>query len=255
MSGVRGLIFAGDIYMEPFLSDGSLGAMIGPFEGGKFAMKPNSEQMDMISNGRDTFGQIVETVGVPGASDLDVTFNEHSPEIMALGLMGTVIALTQTAGSWTAGNEPPVLAKLDKWVGLPKAALGSAIVVKDSGGTTTFVEGTDYLLNRALGRVKAITGGAITDDQPLKLTGPYDAFGGSTILGMQQANLRVRFTLDGINYLDRAPCIVTVWEAVLASSEPLDFYSRKYATVSLKGRMKTPAGMTFPYKVDLRQPT
>lgn len=116
----------------------------------------------------------------------------------------------------------------------------------------SYVAGVDYLLNAQLGWVKAITGGAIFDNQPLVVSGSYAAITGTEIKGATQAQLRVRMKLDGKNFADDTPCIVTVHEAVIAADAAFDFLSDDFATVTMPGRMKTPSGFTEPFTVHLR---
>lgn len=115
----------------------------------------------------------------------------------------------------------------------------------------TYVQGTDYLVNAQLGWIQAISGGGILDNEPLKVSGPYAAITGTEIKGATQAQLRVRFKFDGVNYADNAPCIVTVHEAVIAADAAFDFLSDEFATITMPGRMKTPAGFNEPFTVQL----
>src|SRR5574337_1575572 len=242
----RGLLFAGDVYMQPIVG-GVLMDRVGPIEGGQFAIKPNADVIDFVSTGRNTWGQILESVGLQKPADLTVILREYSADVL-LGLMGSVSALTQASGNLAAVS---VTAKLDKWVTLTKAALSGSAMVKDSTDATTYVEGTDYVLHRTRGWFKALSGGTIADGVTVHLTSAYDAISGSSIAGAQAANLRVRFELDGKNMADDSDVHVTVYEAILSAADALDFLSGKFAEVKLTGRMKTPAGMTQPYTVDL----
>ncbi len=117
---------------------------------------------------------------------------------------------------------------------------------------STYVEGEDYIVNRTLGWIKAINGGAILDGQPLKVTVDYDAITGTEIKGATSADVRARFKLDGINQADKLPCIVSVHEVVIAADSAFDFLAEDFNSVSLPGRMKTPAGFTEPFTVHLR---
>ena len=67
-----------------------------------------------------------------------------------------------------------------------------------------------------------------------------------------QAQIRARFLLDGVNFADDTPCIVTIHEAVIAADSAFDFLADDFNAVSLPGRMKTPTGFTEPYTVALR---
>ena len=311
----RGYIFEGSLYMQPIVS-GVLGAMVGPLEGTKFSIKPNVDRKDMISRGRGTFGQVLESVSVQTPADFAITFAEGSPAVLAMGLMGSVAAITQTSGSLTAVS---VLTAPDTWTALTKAELtGTATVTLPSasftgaiagttltvsaigsgslvigqtitGGTTsggtiitalgtgtggvgtytvnnsqtvtsgamtatgpTYTEGVDYLLNRSMGALKALSTGTIPANSTVLLTSAYNAISGSRISGATTPNMRARFTLDGRNMADLTDCQVIVYEAIIAPDQAVDLLSGEFVTTSLSGRMKTPAGYVSPFIVDLR---
>jgi hypothetical protein len=145
-----------------------------------------------------------------------------------------------------------VTAKLGAWVQLTKQALTGASTVTNAAASTTYVDGTDYIINRVLGLFKALPGGSITNNQALKLTSAYNAITGTEIKGATQAQVRAKFKLDGINFADDLPVIVTVHEAVIAADAAFDFLGDDFNTLSLPGRMKTPAGFTEPFTVHLR---
>jgi hypothetical protein len=245
----RAFLGAGDLYLARQVS-GVFEEYTGPFECSKFEIKPNVQLREQTSKGRSTYGQVIETVALQQPADLSVDLTEVNKETLAIALLGTTAALSQTSGTLT---DEVVTAKLDKWVVLSKAAFNEAsFTLKNSAGSTTYVKGVDYILNAQLGWFKALTGGAITEAQSLKASGPYLAITGTEIKGATQAQLRVRFKLDGKNFADDTPCIVTVHEAVIAADAAFDFLSDNFATVTMPGRMKTPSGMTEPFNVHLR---
>lgn len=245
----RAFLGAGDLYLAR-LVNGVWEDYAGPFECSRFEIKPNVELREQISKGKTTYGQVIETVALQQPADLSVDLTEVNRETLAIALLGTVAALTQGAGSIT---DEAITAKLDKWVPLSKASFAQAgFVVTHTTGAPTYVEGVDYIVNRALGWVKALTGGAITDAQALKVDGTYTAITGTEIKGSTQAQLRVRVKLDGKNFADDLPCIVTVHEAVIAADAAFDFLSDQFAVVTMPGRMKTPSGYTEPFTVHLR---
>lgn len=244
----RGFLGAGDLYISRQVS-GSWEDWAGPFEATKFEIKPNIELKEQVSKGRTTYGQVIETVAIAQPSDLSIDLAEVNKESLAIALLGTTAALTQ--GSGTLADEA-LVAKLDKWVALSKAALTGSQTVTHTSGSPTYVEGVDYLVNKQLGWIKAIVGGAITDGQSLKVDTTYDAITGTEIKGSTQTQLRARFKLDGKNFADDLPCIVTVHEAVIAADAAFDFLGDDFATVTMPGRMKTPTGYTEPFTVHLR---
>ena len=110
----RANVYEGSVYMSRFLN-GAWGAYQGPIESTRFSIKSNSTQLEQISRGRGTFGQVSESVAIQQPADFAVTFTEGTPEVMAMGLMGTVAALSQTGGSLTAVNVTTIA---DAWVTL-----------------------------------------------------------------------------------------------------------------------------------------
>ena len=244
----RAFLGAGDLYLARQVA-GVWEDYTGPFECSKFEIKPNVTLKEQVSKGRNTYGQVIETVALQQPSDLSVDLTEVNKETLAIALLGTTAALVQAGGTLT---DEVVTAKLDKWVALSKANLTSGIVVTNSAATVTYVNGVDYIVNMELGWFKALTGGAITESQSLKLDAVYSAISGTQIKGATQAQLRVRMKLNGKNFADDTPCIVTVHEAVIAADAAFDFLSDNFATVSMPGRMKTPTGYTEPFTVDLR---
>ncbi len=314
----RGFLGAGDLYISRYVN-GAFEDWKGPYECSKFEIKPNIELKEMVSKGKTTYGQVIESVALQQPADFTVELPEVNKESLSIALLGSTAALTQSSGTL---SDEAITAKLDAWVACTKAAWNEAPVVEGgavsasvtgaiagttltvsavssgalsvgqvisgsgltsgtrivafltgTGGTGTYtvdksqtfasgsitgasgsayVEGTDYIVNRTLGWVKAITGGAIFDGQPLTVTVDYDAITGTEIKGATSADVCARFKLDGVNQVDKAPCIVSVHEVVIAADSALDFLADDFNTASMPGRMKTPTGFTEPFTVHLR---
>lgn len=314
----RAFLGAGDLYLAPFVNGVATG-WSGPYECNKFEIKPNVNLLEQTSKGRDTYGQVVETVALNQPADLTVELTEVNRETLAIALLGTTIALNQASGTLT---DQAVVASTSKWVEVGKIMLtesgitvgGAAVAASVTGaiaGTTltvtavgsgslsvgqsisgsgmtagtkvlkqltgtpggigtytvsisqtfasgaitgaasagTFVNGVDYVLNARQGWIKALAGGAIVEGQPLKVNGAYAAVTGSDIRGATQAQLRVKMRLDGKNQVDDSPVAVTVHEAVIAADAAFDFLGDGFGSVSMPGRMKTPAGLPAPFNV------
>lgn len=319
MSQSRGFLGAGDLYIARYVN-GAFQSYEGPFECSKFEIKPNVELKELVSKGRTTYGQVIESVPVPQPSDLTVDLPEVNKTSLAIALLGTTDSLAQTSGSL---SDEAVTAEADKWVALTKANLtgtqtvsGAAVAAEVTGaiaattltvsavasgslsvgqsisgsgmtsgtrivrqlsgtpggvgtyevnksqtfasGTVTgsaggnYVAGEDYLVNKTLGWIKALSTGAIMDGQPLEVSSTYGAITGTEIKGSTQTQVRAKFKLDGINFADQLPVIVTVHEGVIAADSAFDFLADDFNTVSLPGRMKTPSGFNEPFTVHLR---
>lgn len=96
------------------------------------------------------------------------------------------------SGAAPAVTDEVVTADHGVWVAMAKKRQRpGTVVVTDSGGTTTYVEGTDYVIDYEDGALMALAAGSITDGQSLKVDYTYDAFR----LGEMQAIQRAKNTL------------------------------------------------------------
>ncbi len=247
----RGFLGAGDLYISRY--DPITAAFLayeGPYLAEKFEIKPNSDLKEMSSRGKTTYGQVIESVPLPKPTDFTVELTEVDKVSLATALFGTSEDLTQGAGTLTA---EVFTAIKGKWVPLTKMRLDpdDTLVVTNSAASTTYVEGTDYIVNHRLGWIKILTTSAIAESASLKFTGDYLAVTGTTIAGSTQSQVRAKFKLDGVNFADQSPCIVFCREAVLTPDNAFDFLASDFAKISLKGRLKTPTGETDPFTVQL----
>ncbi len=246
----RGFLGAGDLFISRYdPSTGLFRDYEGPIEAAKFEIKPNSDLKEQVSKGKTTYGQVLESVPVPKPSDFSIEFSEVNRATLETALFGTSVVINTAGGSLTAES---MTTKKGYWVPLSKGNLAAAgLLVKDTTGTTTYVLGTDYEVNYRLGWIRVLSTSAIVDLAVLKVTATYNAMTGTSISGSKQSQVRAKFKLDGVNFADQLPVIVTIREAVLTPDSGFDFLANDFAKVTLKGRMKTPTGFSEPFTVDL----
>jgi len=244
----RGFLGAGDLYIARYnAGTGTFDAFKGPYEAQKFEIKPNVELRELSSRGRTTYGQVIETVPLPKPADFTVELTEVNRESLSIALLGSDATYTQASGTVT---DEVIAAKKGAWVALSKEKI-SSVVVTNSAATVTYVAGTDYEVNARMGWIKILTGSAIVEDASLKVDFAYAAVAGTLIKGAVNSQVRCKFRLDGVNFADGLPVIVDTYEAVIAADSAFDFLSSDFATVSMPGRLKTPAGYDAPFTVKL----
>ena len=244
----RGFIGAGNIYIDRLVNNVSQG-LAGPYYANKFEIKPNVDKKEQISKGRDDYGQVLESLSIQKPAGFTMELSEVNTESLTIALLGTANAFAQASGSLAA---QAVTVKLDRWVSVTKESLTGAAVVTHTSGLPVYVEGTDYVLNKPLGLLKALVGGAIVDAASVKITSTYAAIASTKISGATNTNIRAKLIFDGKNQADGLPVIVTVWEAIIAADSAFDFLGNDFNTVNLPGTMKTPTGKTEPFVVELR---
>ena len=158
------LIPRGKVYFDPFDANEQL---TGEFPLGNcpgLSLTINTEKTDHFSSEtglRQKDGSWVIQVDRTGTLQCD----NFSPSNAALWLSGTLQKKNQAATPVT-GEKRTVIQGRQYQLGATAAnPLGvrnvTAITVKNSGGTTTYVAGTDYNVDLGTGRVQILAGGAI----------------------------------------------------------------------------------------------
>lgn len=249
----KGFIGAGDVYIARFNpTTGLYDAYQGPFETSKFEIGASADLKEQISKGRFTYGQVTAAASIPKPVDFNVDFAQIDKTTMAMALQGSSALDTKGVITITA---QPVTAELDGWVPTGYADIDpTGFLVKDSGALTTFVEGTDYVMNYEMGMLKALSTGTITEAEALKITGATLASKHIVISGATDPQIRAKFLFDGINYVDGAATKVECYQAMMSAAAAFDFLASDFNKASLKGRLVTPAGQVTPFKVSLKQP-
>lgn len=81
------------------------------------------------------------------------------------------------------------------WVQLAKKRLRpGTVVLTDSGGTTTYVEGSDYVIDYGAGKLMTLSTGTTTDSQSLKIDYVYDAFRKGEMAEIERAKNSLSYT-------------------------------------------------------------
>lgn len=242
-----GFIGVGDLYIDRLAADGSSQGLLPAGNSVKLEIKANADSNDLVSRGRDTAGQVLASVTKQQPADLAISINQVDHTNLALAFMGDTAAINETGGTNT---DQPVTALLDKWVELGGREV-SSVVVTDDTSSTTYVEGTDYMVNARMGWIKPLSTGTITDAQALLATFDTGAVTGHRVTGATQPTIKAKLILDGKNDVNGKPCQVTIWEAQLKPSEAVDFLAEDYAALALEGTMITPSGKSSPFQVDM----
>ena len=239
---------SGDLFANIYENGAYLG-MAGPFPCEKFEIKADSELKEKTSKGRFDYGQLKASAAIPKPHELNVTIGTLNDAGFRLALMATSGALAQASGNLTAVD---VVLNKEYWALLGKGAIAATVQLKNAAGAVTYVEGTDYLVERTTGMVRRIEGGAIADGDTCKFTAAYAAISGVEFKGATQTTIRAKFMLAGRNLVDGSDVIVNVPAAVIASKAAVDFLSDNFGSVPLNCRMEVPAGWTSPYTIQRR---
>ena len=140
---MSGLICAGNVYLNRKVS-GAFGGFHGPINATKFSISVGkSTTIERTSYMRDSYGQTLDSVVIPGGSTLTIETDDAAADVLQYMLLGT---LTDITGNTTAIVDEAITGYLGKWTKLSRRNVGT-VTVKNSAGATTYVNGTDYTLS------------------------------------------------------------------------------------------------------------
>lgn len=158
----------GRIYFDAFDSNGNSTGLLDLGNAPAFNVSLTTEKLDHYSS-RSGLRVKDKSVLLSVNVSLSFTLDEINIENLKLAFLGSTAAFTQTAGSATS---EAVVAIHDRYVALANRKV-SNVVVKDATGSTTYVLGTDYLVDTTAGLIMALSTGSITDSETLHISYDY----------------------------------------------------------------------------------
>lgn len=241
-----GLIFAGNIYMAKMV-DGKPAEFAGPINVTRLELTPpQPEEIVRPSFERDTYGQALDSVNLPGeAPRIAMDFDSLPSELLADALAGTVEGFDEAVK--TATSEAVTLSN-GMWTKLPHSHIDTdGIEVTETSGSTMLTKGEDYEVEAVTGLIRALNDAAAVD-----VTVNYDtkAAKGSRVLGATEISKKRQVIMDGINLVTGKPAAVTIFAATFSATQAMDLMSREFASGTLEGTMITPEGKNSPYEID-----
>jgi len=241
-----GLIFAGNIFMAKMIGDVAT-EFAGPINVSRLELTPpQPEEIIRPSFERDTYGQALDALNLPGeAPRIAMDFNSLPSELLADALAGSMESFNATVK--TATGEEFTLSN-GMWLKLPHTHIDvSTVVVTTTVGSTVLVLGTDYKIESTTGLILAMN-----DTAAVAVTIDYDTLAakGSRVLGATEISKKRQVIMDGKNLVTGKPVALTVFSAAFSATQAMDLMSREFITGTLEGTMITPEGKTSPYEIE-----
>ncbi len=213
----------------------------------KCEIAPESEVIELLSKDKGKYGQVIASVGLPSKTNLKISLSEITGKALGFALMGTVSDLNVGGGSVT---DEDITSKLGRFVELAnKNITASSVVVTSNPAGTTYVEGTDYNVNYALGMIEFLSSGNIPDATSVLVDYSHGAITGDKIEGSTSYEVRGAMKLDGRNMASGKALQIEIDEALMVTDGEVDFMSDDFVTLDMTGRMITQTGKTSPYTV------
>jgi hypothetical protein len=142
------------------------------------------------------------------------------------------VAATTAAEAVTAGQ-------IGDWIKLANRRV-SNVVVKNSGATTTYTAGVDYIVDTKPGFIKPIPGGAIAEDQDLKVSYTCAALAGTTVQGSVVPSKLLRVELQLADLVDQSESYLVIPLYQAASAGNKDLMGKAVINADLQGAMLVP---------------
>lgn len=210
---MSGLICAGNVYIARFVN-GVAGGEHGPINCKKFAYSPGqAEVKERKSRQRDTYGQALSAVTLPGTPEISIEFDDADPEVLQYALMGTLTDVADNSGSIVGER---VTAHLGLWSKLAKRGV-SSVVIKALPGVAPVSPPT--IVGTGTGTMSAVTCGddALVGNYVVTLlaTGSTAAFSVVAPDGSSLANGAVgsAYTSTHVNFTITAAGTMTIGDS------------------------------------------
>lgn len=230
---------SGDLNIDVYNSSGALTGELDVGNATIFAINaPSIEKKELTGYRRENYGDTIKSIISKIEQELKFTLTDINRKNLAMAMFGTDAVLTQAAGNNTATPET-IVAALDKWVKLGFRLLDEETppVVTGSGGTPTYVEGTDYEIDYQVGRIKALSTGSITAGLSLLVGSTYLDLTGWQVTGRTVDKIEALIRLIGQDKANTRDCEVIVYKASLTPSGDINWLTQDYATLEFSGKI------------------
>ena len=211
------------------------------------------EQIIQTSRMHENYGQARSSAIIPAPSTIALGMDDQGDkDIIEAHLLGLQSVLTQTGGAF---SDEEVVVYHDRWV-----PIGTLRNLKTSGPAITVTEDEDvdpetydvdddWVVNPITGMIKALSGGAITDGQTVRVSGETKDISGTRIAGGRRKFLRSRIFFDGTNLMNGRRIQISIPQVDLTPNNGMNFMSQQVGTSDFAGTLIALPGQD-PFTVD-----
>ncbi|MBD1584763.1 phage tail tube protein [Pseudoalteromonas sp. S16_S37] len=243
-----GYLIAGNVFVQRLNKQGNPeGGSIGPINTTKLAIKVESESKTRTSNKKADYGQVLDDVRIPKPTAINWAFDDQPTELVAMALMGDVVAINDASGTLT--DEAITLPSAQHWVEIGHKNFATAgLAVKQ--GATPLVLGEDFEMNYALGLIRALHGGKVAAGGTITFSGQYNARSGKRIKGALNSQIRLRLFGEGENLANGKQVEFDIYDVSMSPTSELDLAGTEFVGAELEGTAKIKSGKDAPFVVD-----
>ncbi|MGW8177525.1 MAG: phage tail tube protein [bacterium] len=164
------------------------------------------------------------------SANVSMTLESLNEDNLALALYGTgsTVAASSVADENITGYH-------DKWTALSKVDV-SSVAVAGSGGTPSYVENTDYVVDTAAGAIKVLSTGSISDGATLEVDFDYAAQ--EEVLGLMSGSAPIRWArFHGLNTADNDnPVVIDIFKLSVQPLQEIALINDEIAQMTIEAK-------------------
>jgi hypothetical protein len=249
MAGLRG---SGKVYLDRKVNGSYTGfvdmANIASFTIGN----DGGDTVTLKSTAPTNYGAVIGSATTPGDDTISITLNDPNRKNLTTMLLGTDTAISNTGAA--VNNESLTVIAKGTYVALAKRRIAAspAPVVTNSGGTVTYVEDTDYVVDYDNGLL-FITAGSSIAAGTILVDYTHENYTGYKIDARTESSIQCKMLFLGEN-LDSGELIRVIANSVELSPEgdfSLISADGEFLEFTLSGTIKVPDGETVPFTVEV----
>lgn len=232
---MSGLLSAGDVRIALLNDDGSFAGFMDIKNTVKLGITPGEgEEINRVSKQRANYGQVLDSVVIPGIPAVALTFDEGDAETIGMALLGTVETLTLSTVTRT--DIDLAVPALGIWLDLGDKFINpTGFEITNSAGTTTYIKDVDYLIDYPMGLVKFLADGDVTAPSTVKRSYTTVAKAGKRVSGGKKTSLLMRIYMLGKNLVDGKANVINIAQARMRSAGEFDPLTGEYTVTELTG--------------------
>ncbi len=226
---LRGKKYSGDLIVRKYGSTEGFTKLGNVIE---LTTKKDSDSDELLSRGRDDWGEAVEVETQAGATEISIKFNTFNKQALAKVLMGEAVDLSA---------EPQTFTDVEVKVGTDWLPIGyddidvDNFALTDDGGTE--IDKTTYQLNTRLGLIRFNETSKLQAGAIVKATGKTKGTAGYQIEANTLASIPLEMRLDGRDRITGKDGVLDMPHAVLSADGDINWLSDKWWEAGLSGKL------------------
>lgn len=216
----------------------------------KLDLNPNVQTVEKYGSMQGSRALLARAVSQTGG-EVDLTLDEFDNENLAIALLGSTAAFSQTAGSATT---QAITGTSKKGTALSTGKLKITVTAVQVG-VTTYALGTDYTVDSDSGLITITPNSTIPDASAITWSGSYPAIASTQVNALSNAIINGMLRFRSASDATGPRYILDIWKLNIAPSAALALIGNQFGDIGLKGNLlqdtTKPAGNQFFQLVQL----